>query len=1039
MGRITTSVGLSTGFPIVDTVDKLIAVEGRQRDQLTAQSQKLTNQKNAYTQLTALAVGLQLTAVRLASASLYNQRTAATSNDTLITAKVNDGASPAIGQYSFVPVQTAQSQQLQSTRFASKTTAVGAGNFSIGFGGFLDHGVSLDELREGQGFSRGKIRITDRSGATADIDLTYARTIDDVLQAINTNSTVNVRAEASGNRLRLIDETGATTANLRVQEVGNTSTAASLGLSGINVAASSANGAEILKLFSDLSLDRLNDGVGVQFDDVLPDLKLTFRDGTDATLDLHKLEIKGTKAKATTPGTNSTNAKAVFTAVKGGSAFDNVVIRFVDNTSIVKGSEAVAYDDSNPSLKTLTFQIRAGQTTAKDIVNALNNDATASKIFTAALPSGSSGAGLVSVEDSVATSGGAVTEPVPGGSENTIGDILTALNNLAPTKLHAQISSDGQRIELTDLTSDTGGTFSVVDLNNSKVARDLGLTATASSGVISGKRVIGGLKTSLLSSLNGGAGLGTLGTLDITDRSGATASIDLSAAETVDDIVSAINAAGLGVEASINSARNGIQIVDTTGSTASNLIIANGDGTNTADKLGVAIDEAATTKSSGTLKLKTVGENTLLSSFYGGAGVSQGAFTITDTLGAKATVNINDSVKTVGDAIHAINSLGLAIQAKINEAGDGITIVDTAHGGGTLTVAELGGTTAKGLRLTNAVQTVSISGQPTQVIDGSTTINVDISATDTLEDIAKKVNDLGVGVRASILNDGSSVRPFRLSLFNERTGTASTLSIDTSAASFSFDEVVRARDALLAVGDVGGGSGYLASSATNTFTDAVPDVTLTIKGTSTAPVTVSVDSTSENLSKGVQAFVDSYNKLQSKIQELTAYDTDKNQAAVLQGDSTVLRLQSDISRLFSGRLLNAGPIQALQSVGIVFKQDGTLSFDASQLQNKFSSNPDDVKSFFSRSTYGVSARVKTLGDQLAGVGNSLLIGRTVTLDAKLTSLQDRIDFWTAKLDRDRENLLNKFYASEAAISKIKNNTSFLSTLSTVADNFRNSG
>jgi hypothetical protein len=64
----------------------------------------------------------------------------------------------------------------------------------------------------------------------------------------------------------------------------------------------------------------------------------------------------------------------------------------------------------------------------------------------------------------------------------------------------------------------------------------------------------------------------------------------------------------------------------------------------------------------------------------------------------------------------------------------------------------------------------------------------------------------------------------------------------------------------------------------------------------------------------------------------------------------------------------------------------------------------------------------------------LLIGRTVTLDSKLTTLQDRIAFWNEKLNRDREALLNKFYASEAAISKLKNNTSFLSTLSSVASN-----
>jgi flagellar hook-associated protein 2 len=1032
MGRVTSSVGLSSGFPIVDTVNQLMAVSARPREQLEAQSKVITNQKNAYNQLTALTVGLQLTATRLGSASLYNQRTATSSDPSLLTARVNDSASPALGQYSFTPVQTAQSQQLQSTRFASKTEAVGAGSFSFRFGGFVDSSVSLDEIGSGAGFSRGKIRITDRTGTSADIDLTYARTIDDVLSAINDNGTIGVRAEAVGDALRLIDETGDSAANLRVQEVAGGTTAASLGLASINVAANQAAGSDIFGLFSELSLSRINDGRGVNFDEALADLKVTFRDGSDATLDLRKLEVTGSKASATTPGTEGTNSIVKFRAVKGGSAYDGVVVRFVNNSTLTKGAETVTYDDSNPSLKTLTFQVREGQTTARDVMNALNNNDAANDYFTASLPSGSSGSGLISTDDTVVTSGGAAVEPVPGGNETTIGDIVDALNALEPTKLQAAISADGWRIELTDLTTDLGNAFGVVDLNGSTVAADLGLTNSAAADSITGNRLIGGLKSPLLRSLNGGAGLGTLGLLDLTDRSGATASVNLSSAETIDDVREAINAAGLGIRADINAARNGIELSDTTGLTASNLIIANGDGFNTADKLRLTSNAAADSKSSGSLHLAALGRSTLLSSFYGGAGISQGSFTITDTNGVKKTISINDSVKTVGDVIDAIKDQGLALDVRINDAGDGITLIDTAHGSGTLTVAELGGTTAKSLRLTNAVATADIGGQPTQVIDGSTTFDIAFSATDTLEDIVKKVNNLDVGVSASIINDGSPVKPYRLTLYNQRTGSASSLLVDNTSASFSFAETVAARDALLAVGDVAGGSGFLAASQDNTFREAVPDVTLTVQGASSSPVSVSIDSTTESLQTQAKAFVDSYNKLIDKIDEVTAYDSEADKAAILQGDGTVLRMQADIGSLFSGRILNAGPIQSLEIIGITLRQDGTLSLDSTKLTSKFAEASDDVKKFFTQPSYGLSARVSALGERLAGVGNSLLIGRTMALDSKQTSLQGRIDFYTAKLEREREHMLQKFYAMDAAISKIQSNTGFLSTLQQIA-------
>ena len=136
----------------------------------------------------------------------------------------------------------------------------------------------------------------------------------------------------------------------------------------------------------------------------------------------------------------------------------------------------------------------------------------------------------------------------------------------------------------------------MADLNNSKAAYDLGIDGTASGGTITGRQILGGLKTVLLSSLNGGNGLGTLGTIDITDRSGHSAAVNLSSAKTLDDVISAINAAAIGVQAQINDAGNGIEIADTTGATASNLIIANGDATNTADKLGLTANAAATSQ-----------------------------------------------------------------------------------------------------------------------------------------------------------------------------------------------------------------------------------------------------------------------------------------------------------------------------------------------------------------------------------------------------------------------------------------------------------
>ena len=63
--------------------------------------------------------------------------------------------------------------------------------------------------------------------------------------------------------------------------------------------------------------------------------------------------------------------------------------------------------------------------------------------------------------------------------------------------------------------------FSVASALGGSVAAELGLTNAAVGDTISGNRLVSGLKTTLLSSLSGGSGLGQLGVVQLTDRSGA--------------------------------------------------------------------------------------------------------------------------------------------------------------------------------------------------------------------------------------------------------------------------------------------------------------------------------------------------------------------------------------------------------------------------------------------------------------------------------------------------------------------------------------
>ncbi len=1137
MGRITTGIGLFSGVPIASTVDQLVALAARPRDLLVNLNKQRQNEQVALTTLSAKLLSFQFAARSLANKLLYDQRTVTSSQTDLLS--VTATGKPPLGTHVFTPLATVQSHQFFSSGMASRTAPLGAGSFSVRFGGFVDHDTPLELLGGGSGTHPGKIRITDRGGASAEIDLRFARTVDDVLEAINGNTTIAVRAEAHGDVLRLVDQTGAAASLFRVQEVGGGTTAASLGFGNIAVDAGQIEGQDVLRLANALDAGQLNDRRGVRLDTLLADLRITFGDGS-APLDIDFADIPstlGTKATGTTnAAAERSNARVTFTAVTGGAAYSGVTVSLVDNASITAGGETVAYDAvaktlvfqidaglttaadvvaalnndaaagavfraslfgastgnglvdtsdvavtgpppatatlgtaaelnalsftavqggadfdgvkivfednvgvtagsetvrydaSDPQNKRLIFQIDEGNTSANDIIFALNSDPTAGALFTAASASPSNGTGKIHVTLTATTAGGALIEPVAGSKTDTLGDLLATLNAADPLRLHAEIAADGDRLILTDLTADGGGTFAVSQLNGSRAAEDLGLLAGASAGVITGRRLLGGLKSSLLAGLDGGRGLGALGSIVITDRAGATETIDLSAAETMDDLLAAINDATVGVVARVNNARNGIVIEDTTNQATSNLVIANGDPTATAERLGILVNAAVASVDSGSLRLQVVSENITLASLNGGRGVAKGTLTISDTRGISRQLNLaSSSIETVGDVLLAINRLGLSVVARINDAGDGIAIVDTAHGQGTLRVTEGSSTTAADLHLLGP--SVLLSDGLSAAIDGSTTLSVQIDESDTLETLLTKLNELGGGVAATIFDDGSAFTPFRFSLSSQQPGKAGELLVDTRDAPVSLFESTRPRDALLLFGSPSANAtGIVASSSTNTFQNALAGTTITIHGSANTPVTVSVATSNISLVNAVKSLVDSFNDIRAQLAELTAFDPETNQRGLLLGDTNLLRIEGDLSRLLSGRISGAGSIASLEAVGLGLNSDGELTFDSEKLTSRFAEEPEAITQFFTHADFGVARRLDQLVDQLAGGEQSLLVNRLEAMAKKIADSDERIEFLNARLEATRQQLLGDFNRMELAIGQLQLSLNALSAI-----------
>src|SRR4051812_45668626 len=203
MAGISASTGLITGIPIEDTVNKLMAIAAKPRDLLKARTDDLTRQQTALDTLGSRLLSFKFSVNKLKVADVFQARDVSSSNTDALEVALPASGTPPIGSFQVRPVQVASSQQLLSQRFDDSTASLGTGTFSFRAGGFLDQGIALEQLNSGAGVNRGKIRITDRSGGTAVIDLTAARSVDDVLAAINENADIAVTASTSGDRFVL--------------------------------------------------------------------------------------------------------------------------------------------------------------------------------------------------------------------------------------------------------------------------------------------------------------------------------------------------------------------------------------------------------------------------------------------------------------------------------------------------------------------------------------------------------------------------------------------------------------------------------------------------------------------------------------------------------------------------------------------------------------------------------------------------------------------------------------------------------------------
>lgn len=199
------SPGLGSGLDVDSIVSQLVAIERKPITTLQTAQTFIQAQISSFGQVSSLVDRVGTAATALSKATLWSQTSAASADNTVVSASTTGtGTAAAPGSYALRVDQLAQAQSLASAAIAGSPATVGAGKLNLQIGQWA-----------GSSF-------TPKSGSsTLSLDFTDpATTLEDVRDAINAASDSGVSAaivrDASGARLTLTSTATGLTEQMRI-------------------------------------------------------------------------------------------------------------------------------------------------------------------------------------------------------------------------------------------------------------------------------------------------------------------------------------------------------------------------------------------------------------------------------------------------------------------------------------------------------------------------------------------------------------------------------------------------------------------------------------------------------------------------------------------------------------------------------------------------------------------------------------------------------------------------------------------------------
>jgi len=295
--------------------------------------------------------------------------------------------------------------------------------------------------------------------------------------------------------------------------------------------------------------------------------------------------------------------------------------------------------------------------------------------------------------------------------------------------------------------------------------------------------------------------------------------------------------------------------------------------------------------------------------------------------------------------------------------------------------------------------------------------------------IRDAINNARAGVTASIVND-------KLLLTGDNTGASATIKLEDVSGTLLTDlgllsggvnnDLQRAQDAEVWV------NGLLVKSATNTVTNAIPGVTLTLHKATGIDENLTITNDTAPAVNAIQDFVNQYNSVMDFI------STKIGKGGDLQGDPTLARIQQTLWKMVTETVEGtSGKYRTLWDIGIstgsvvgsgalTFDRSGKLALDTTKLTAALEDDPDAVRALFENGAdKGIAEKLDSYIKGLVRSGDGVLTTKEKFLEDVMDDIEEQIARLEERLAAKEEQLRKQFAAMEKALSMLQSQGAWL--------------